>query len=91
MSQEFKTVTTNDGQEIKSVDQLLKKIGELEEKAYVQGVKDTLGKILVPLRGVANLLNKTIANIEATLAVDDFVNKASEPVPTEVDAPPLEG
>ena len=87
MNQELKDVVANDGTKIESVQQLLSEIGKLEEKAYVTGVKDTLAKVLPPLKGIANLLNKTIANIEATLAMDNLVNQ--EAVPAEVDAPPL--
>ena len=90
MNQELKDVVANDGTKIESVQQLLQEIGKLEEKAYITGAKDTLVKVLTPLKSVAKLLEKTISNIEATLAMDTFVNKAAEEaVPAEVDAPPL--
>lgn len=90
MAQKLKDVL--DGTKIESVQQLLQEIGKLEEKAYVQGVKDTLAKVVQPLKSIRALLDRTILNIEATMAADEYVNKADqdgEPVPAEVDAPPL--
>jgi hypothetical protein len=95
MSQKLnKAVVASDGTKIENVQQLLQEIGRLEEKAYVQGMKDTLIKVVQPLKSISALLERTIANIEATIAADEFVNKAdqdseAEPVPPEVDAPPL--
>lgn len=90
MAQKLKDVV--DGTKIESVQQLLQEIGKLEEKAYVQGVKDTLAKVVQPLKSIRALLDRTILNIEATMAADEYVNKAgqdAESVPAEVDAPPL--
>lgn len=90
MTQQLKDVI--DGTKIESVQQLLQEIGKLEEKAYVQGVKDTLNKVVMPLKSIRGLLDRTIQNIEATIAADEYVNKAgeeAEPVPPEVEAPPL--
>lgn len=81
MTQELKDVV--DGTKIESVQQLLQEIGKLEEKAYVTGVKDTLAKLLPSLKGISGLLEKTIGNIEATLAMDSLVNKASEEAPSQ--------
>lgn len=81
MTQELKDVV--DGTKIESVQQLLQEIGKLEEKAYVTGVKDTLAKLLPSLKGISGLLEKTIGNIEATLAMDNLVNKASEEAPSQ--------
>lgn len=68
-------VTTASGETIQTVDQLLKRIGELEDHAYQTGVKDTLNRVLTPLASMAKLLNNMVANIEATLAMDNLVNK----------------
>lgn len=82
--------TDVDGTKIENVEQLLKKIGELEEKAYVQAVKDTLTKVLTPLTSLRTLLDRTIGNIEATIAMDNLVNKAAEEAsPADVDAKSL--
>lgn len=96
MSQKLnKAVVASDGTKIENVQQLLQEIGRLEEKAYIQGMKDTLIKVVQPLKSISSLLERTIANIEATIAADEFVNKAdqdadtAEPVPPEVEAPPL--
>lgn len=95
MSQKLnKAVVASDGTKIENVQQLLQEIGRLEEKAYIQGMKDTLIKVVQPLKSISALLDRTIANIEATIAADEFVNKADqdteqEPAPPEVEAPPL--
>lgn len=92
MNQELKDVFSNDGKKIESVQQLLQEIGNLEEKAYVAGVKDTLSKVLPSLTGLRAMLDKTIGNIEATIAMDLLVNKEASDTPEqppEVEAPPL--
>lgn len=76
-------VTTASGETIQTVDQLLKRIGELEDRAYQTGVKDTLNRVLTPLTSMAKLLNNMVANIEATLAMDNLVNKDAEEAANE--------
>lgn len=76
-------VTTASGETIQTVDQLLKRIGELEDHAYQTGVKDTLSRVLTPLASMAKLLNNMVANIEATLAMDNLVNKDAEEAANE--------
>lgn len=86
MNQELKDVVANDGTKIESVQQLLQEIGKLEEKAYVQGVKDTLAKVVQPLQSIRGLLDRTIGNIEATMAADQYVNTADKDSANGTDA-----
>lgn len=71
-------VTTNSGETIQTVEQLLKRIGELEDQAYQTGVKDTLARVLTPLQSINKMLTSVVSNIEATLAMDELVNKNAE-------------
>lgn len=87
MNKELKDVLGADGTQIKSVQHLLQEIGSLEEKAYVAGVKDTLKKLLPAIKGVSAMLDKTIGNIEATIAMDLLVNKEREEAQTSTGSP----